>query len=274
MCLLTFVFFFFIEKKLLIVKDELELNVSRSEDFAIPCHIADQSSGESKFQVTWFWQKETGIQKWPIFVAYRNATLQDMLGAGHQLRFGHPVPHKFSLTISKPAPENSGLYFCEVEEWLPSLSHGWRKVAVDTSGHLIVNVFTEGEHHLTRCEVAWTCGRMQVFTYIHFFALLCRRRRVQATMQVRYLDRDSCTACHMLTVGDIPAGAEDMQDQRLRRKEVRRISLGRGTPAEYQTRCRGLSLIGHKWRGERRRRAEVEKYSLIFFKYSICYNVL
>ncbi|XP_035031376.2 immunoglobulin superfamily member 3 isoform X1 [Hippoglossus stenolepis] len=133
------------EKNLSIVKDELELNVSRSKDFTIPCHITDQSSGESEFQVTWFWQKEPGIQKRPIFVAYRNATLQDMLGTGHQLRFGHPVPNQFSLTVSKSAPENSGLYFCEVEEWLPSLSHGWRKVAVETSGYLTVNVFTEGE---------------------------------------------------------------------------------------------------------------------------------
>ncbi|CAB1417644.1 unnamed protein product [Pleuronectes platessa] len=133
------------EKNLSVVKDERELNVSRSGDFTIPCHVTNQPSGESEFQVTWFWQKETGIQKRPIFVAYRNATLQDMLVEGHQLRFGHPALNQFSLTVSKPAPENSGLYFCEVEEWLPSLSRGWRKVAVETSGHLTVNVFTEGE---------------------------------------------------------------------------------------------------------------------------------
>ncbi|XP_060944505.1 immunoglobulin superfamily member 3-like [Limanda limanda] len=133
------------EKNLSMVKDEQELNVSSSGDFTIPCHVTDQPSDESEFQVTWFWQKETGIQKRPIFVAYRNATLQDMLVGGRQLRFGHPAPNRFSLTVSKPAPENSGLYFCEVEEWLPSLSRGWRKVAVETSGHLTVNVLTEGE---------------------------------------------------------------------------------------------------------------------------------
>ncbi|XP_019945255.2 immunoglobulin superfamily member 2-like [Paralichthys olivaceus] len=131
------------EKNLSIVKDELELNVSRSQDFTIPCHIMGQSSNESEFQVTWFWQKETRIRS--IFVAYRNATLQNMFDKGHQLRFDRPVPNQFSLSVSKPGPENSGLYYCEVEEWLPSLSHGWWKVAVETSGRLTVNVFTEGE---------------------------------------------------------------------------------------------------------------------------------
>ncbi|XP_062259410.1 immunoglobulin superfamily member 3-like [Platichthys flesus] len=151
------------EKNLSVVKDERELNVSRSGDFAIPCHVTDQSSGESEFQVTWFWQKETGIQKQPIFVAYRNATLQDMLVEGHQLRFGHPALNQFSLTVSKPAPENSGLYFCEVEEWLPSLSRGWRKVAVETSGHLTVNVFTEGEvAFVPQCKSATWIGILVV----------------------------------------------------------------------------------------------------------------
>ncbi|XP_035459820.2 immunoglobulin superfamily member 3 [Scophthalmus maximus] len=133
------------EKNLSIVKDEVELNVSSSQDFPVPCHIARQSSSESKFQVTWIWQKETETKQRPIFVWHRNGTLQDRLGEGEQLRFSHPLPNQFSVTVLKPGPENSGLYFCEVEEWLPSLSHGWRMVAVDTSGHLTVNVHSEGE---------------------------------------------------------------------------------------------------------------------------------
>lgn len=149
MCLFTCgFFFFFTEKNLSIVKDEVELNVSSSQDFPVPCHIARQSSSESKFQVTWIWQKETETKQRPIFVWHRNGTLQDRLGEGEQLRFSHPLPNQFSVTVLKPGPENSGLYFCEVEEWLPSLSHGWRMVAVDTSGHLTVNVHSEGKHNL------------------------------------------------------------------------------------------------------------------------------
>ncbi|TDH06820.1 hypothetical protein EPR50_G00117340 [Perca flavescens] len=133
------------EKNLSIVKEIKELNVSRSENFTIPCHITKQSSSESEFQVTWFWQKDTETEQHPVFTSYRNSTLQDRFKNGDQLRFGHPLPNQFSLTVLKPSPVDSGLYFCEVEEWLPSLSHGWRKVAVEKSGYLTVNVYADGD---------------------------------------------------------------------------------------------------------------------------------
>lgn len=123
--------------------DELELNVSR--DFTIPCSIKTQSSGESEFQVTWFWKKEKESRQRPIFTSYRNCTLQDRSEKDYQLRFYRPLPNLFNLTVLRPVPENSGLYFCEVEEWLPSLSHGWRKVAVEKSKYLAVNVYSDGK---------------------------------------------------------------------------------------------------------------------------------
>lgn len=133
------------ENNLSIPKEGAELNITRNQDFTIPCNINKQSSLESKFQVTWFWQKETETKQRPIYTVYRNSTLQDRFGENVHLRFGHPDPRQFSLTFLKPGPENSGLYFCEVEEWLPSLSHGWRKVAVEKSGNLTVSVITEGD---------------------------------------------------------------------------------------------------------------------------------
>lgn len=134
------------EINLSIVMDEVEQNVSTSQDFTIPCKIARQSSSESEFQVTWFWQKGTEVetQQSPIFTAYRNATLQVRHGKRDQLRFDHPLPEQFSLTVLKPSPEDSGLYYCEVEEWLPSLSHGWKNSAVKKSEYLTVNVYTDG----------------------------------------------------------------------------------------------------------------------------------
>lgn len=127
--------------------DEVEQNVSTSQNFTIPCKIAEQSSSESEFQVTWFWHKETEMeaQQRPIFTAYRNATLQDRRGNGDQLRFAHPLPKQFSLTVLKPRPEDSGLYYCEVEEWIPSLSDGWKKSAVKKSEYLTVNIYTDGK---------------------------------------------------------------------------------------------------------------------------------
>lgn len=64
---------------------------------------------------------------------------------GDRLRFRHPLPNQFSLTVTKLDLGDSGLYFCEVEEWIPSLPHGWRKVAVEKSGNLTVYVNAEGK---------------------------------------------------------------------------------------------------------------------------------
>ncbi|XP_022059441.2 immunoglobulin superfamily member 3-like [Acanthochromis polyacanthus] len=148
------------EKSLSIVKEEVEFNLSKSEDLTIPCQISKQSSNESRFQVTWFWQKETETKQSPIFTAYRNSTLQDRFGKDVRLRFSHPLPGQFSLTVLMTGPENSGLYFCEVEEWLPSLDHGWRRIAVERSGNLIVSINTEGKGEArseSECNpISWT----------------------------------------------------------------------------------------------------------------------
>ncbi|XP_036964951.1 immunoglobulin superfamily member 2-like [Acanthopagrus latus] len=133
------------ENNLSIEKNELELNRSLSQDFTIPCHITSRSSNDSEFQVTWFWQEVAETKQLPIFIAYRDATLHDSSGMGDRLRFRHPLPNQFSLTVTKLDLGDSGLYFCEVEEWIPSLPHGWRKVAVEKSGNLTVYVNAEGD---------------------------------------------------------------------------------------------------------------------------------
>ncbi|XP_034549224.1 immunoglobulin superfamily member 2-like [Notolabrus celidotus] len=132
------------ERKLSISRKDGELNVSRSENFTVPCHITEQSSNKSEFQVTWFWGNKTENKQRAVFTAYRNATLHDWLKKGDQLRFGHPLPNQFSLTVLKPGPEDGGLYFCEVEEWIQSLSHGWRKVTKEQSGILTIYVHEDG----------------------------------------------------------------------------------------------------------------------------------
>ncbi|KAM3608329.1 uncharacterized protein V6R79_023072 [Siganus canaliculatus] len=134
------------ENKLSIPKEEVELNVTMSRNFTIPCYISKQSSLESHFQVTWFRQKEPAAEQQPIFTAYRNSTLQNRLRKkSDQLIFSHPSPNLFNLTVLNSDAADSGLYFCEVEEWLPSLTHGWRKAAVEKSGNLTVHVSEEGE---------------------------------------------------------------------------------------------------------------------------------
>uniref|UniRef100_A0A3P9L5A6 Zgc:91849 n=1 Tax=Oryzias latipes TaxID=8090 RepID=A0A3P9L5A6_ORYLA len=126
-----------------------ELNISRDKDFTIPCHLTKQASNESQFQVTWFWQEDTeSDMRKAIFTVYRNSTLQSSFEEV-DLRFSHPGESIFSLTVLKPSPQHSGLYFCEVEEWLPSLPQEWRRVTTATSEKLNVTVTGEGEKEHT-----------------------------------------------------------------------------------------------------------------------------
>lgn len=120
------------------------MNVSASQDFTVPCHITRQSRADSEFQVTWFFQEGTKHKQEPLFKAYRNSTLQFL--SGDELRFRRPSRQNFSLTLVKLGPKNSGLYFCEVEEWLPSLSRGWWNVAAQRSGIYNISVYNDGKH--------------------------------------------------------------------------------------------------------------------------------
>lgn len=122
----------------------LELNVST--EFTVPCYIKEQSSSESKFQVTWFRQKDKESKQQPLFTFYQNSTLRNRFEE-YQLRFERPLTNNFSLTVLESSSDQTGLYFCEVEEWVPSLSHRWRKVAVEKSKYMTVNVLRNGKHN-------------------------------------------------------------------------------------------------------------------------------
>ncbi|KAM4608280.1 immunoglobulin superfamily member 2-like [Polymixia lowei] len=133
------------ESNLSVEKEDVNLNMTGSQEFTIPCNITAQSIQWSAFHVTWFWQKKLQSEHHPIFTSYQNSTLQDRSGRGKRLRFSHPAPNFFSLTVFDPIPEDSGLYFCEVEEWLLSPPQSGRKMAVEKSGELTVNIHTEGD---------------------------------------------------------------------------------------------------------------------------------
>lgn len=126
------------------MQKDAEVNVSTSQEFTVLCHITQQSSNKSEFQVMWFWQEALSGNRSLIFASYLNSTLQ-AFERSDQLRFNRPLHKNYSLTVSKPALEDAGVYFCEVEEWLPSPSRDWRKVATKMSGYLTVHVFSPGQ---------------------------------------------------------------------------------------------------------------------------------
>ncbi|XP_061925090.1 immunoglobulin superfamily member 3-like isoform X1 [Entelurus aequoreus] len=175
------------DNNLSIIQKELEFNVSTEQNFTIPCHVGSRSSQESKFQVTWFWQEESHSTRYPLFTSYRNSTLHDRAGWGERLRriFGHDSPNHFALTVSKPTLAESGLYSCEVQEWLPTLSHGWRKVGVENSGYSTVTVYSQGQNDpLSGCYSGMLIGVFVAIVLcflLVIFVLVLKLKRAKAS---------------------------------------------------------------------------------------------
>uniref|UniRef100_A0A3B3VD91 Immunoglobulin superfamily member 2-like n=1 Tax=Poecilia latipinna TaxID=48699 RepID=A0A3B3VD91_9TELE len=87
---------------------------------------------------------EPGTEDKTIFTVYRNSTLKAS-NKNAVVRYDHPSPRQFDLTVLKSNAEDSGMYFCEVEEWIHAPGDGWQKHAVEKSGNLNVTVAAEGK---------------------------------------------------------------------------------------------------------------------------------
>ncbi|XP_014845958.1 PREDICTED: immunoglobulin superfamily member 3-like isoform X1 [Poecilia mexicana] len=178
------------EKKLSVGKEEAEMNISIAEDFSIPCHITQQSSNESQFQVTWF--RQQGTEDKTIFTVYRNSTLKAS-DKNAVVRYDHPSPRQFDLTVLKSNAEDSGMYFCEVEEWIHAPGDGWQKHAVEKSGNLNVTVAAEG-HAKATTDLTW-----QATTWIPIYA-------ITVLICLCIITILSCKLCRKKTPGEKKSG--------------------------------------------------------------------
>ncbi|XP_067115809.1 immunoglobulin superfamily member 3-like [Osmerus mordax] len=136
------------ESNLQVLKQDRHLNLTtKPTDFDISCNMTSRTSQTSELQVTWFWRRATGGEgdaALPIYRAHRNFTLHNLETHGRHLSLGRPSPSLYALAVTAAAQSDSGVYHCEVEEWLQSPSLTWRRVAQDRSGDLTVSVHAEG----------------------------------------------------------------------------------------------------------------------------------
>ncbi|XP_007546428.1 immunoglobulin superfamily member 3-like [Poecilia formosa] len=177
-------------KQLSVGKMEAEMNISIAEDFSIPCHITQQSSNESQFHVTWF--RQQGTEDKTIFTVYRNSTLKAS-DKNAVVRYDHPSPRQFDLTVLKSNAEDSGMYFCEVEEWIHAPGDGWQKHAVEKSGNLNVTVAAEG-HAKATTDLTW-----QATTWIPIYA-------ITVLICLCIITILSCKLCRKKTPGEKKSG--------------------------------------------------------------------
>ncbi|XP_026128378.1 immunoglobulin superfamily member 3-like [Carassius auratus] len=131
-----------IENKLQVNKEEKSLTITNLQaGFTIDCVIKSRSSDKSLFEVTW---SRGLINERPviIFNASRDGTLHSAID-DKELVFGRPSAMRYKLTVPNVNPTDTGLYHCQVVEWIQTAANKWRSIGQDMSGKISVHVDTE-----------------------------------------------------------------------------------------------------------------------------------
>ncbi|KAL0153891.1 hypothetical protein M9458_050812, partial [Cirrhinus mrigala] len=131
-----------IEDKLHVDKKNKTLNITNLQTgFTIDCVIKSRSSDASVFEVTWS-KGQRNEQPVIIFSASRDGILHSAI-SDKDLVFGHPSAMHYKLTVANVSPTDTGLYHCQVAEWIQTAENKWRKIGEGKSGELSVHVDTE-----------------------------------------------------------------------------------------------------------------------------------
>lgn len=93
------------------------------------------------FEVTWS-KGQRNERPIIIFNASRDGTLHSVIG-DKDLVFRRPSAMHYKLTVPNINPTDTGLYYCQVAEWIQTAANKWRRIGEDKSGELSVHVDTE-----------------------------------------------------------------------------------------------------------------------------------
>ncbi|XP_069745320.1 immunoglobulin superfamily member 3 isoform X2 [Narcine bancroftii] len=138
------------EFKMQLDKTELNISVSEKDLFQLSCNVTQQTQDHSQFAVSWFaWKlKEDtdGIVKETILKVDHNsvfgfdALMDGAKGMKDRLQFERPSNGLFTLTIQNSDKDDTGNYYCNVEEWIQNANNIWYKLGEDESGLVTVTV--------------------------------------------------------------------------------------------------------------------------------------
>ncbi|XP_051564884.1 immunoglobulin superfamily member 3 [Myxocyprinus asiaticus] len=130
------------ENKLSVQKEFRSRNITNLQaGFTMDCVIDSRSSDKSVFEVTWS-KGQRGERPVIIFNASRDGTLHSAI-SDKDLMFRRPRATHYKLTVPNINPSDTGLYLCQVVEWIQTTTNNWRRIGEDKSGELSVHVETE-----------------------------------------------------------------------------------------------------------------------------------
>ncbi|XP_069745322.1 immunoglobulin superfamily member 3 isoform X3 [Narcine bancroftii] len=162
------------EFKMQLDKTELNISVSEKDLFQLSCNVTQQTQDHSQFAVSWFaWKlKEDtdGIVKETILKVDHNsvfgfdALMDGAKGMKDRLQFERPSNGLFTLTIQNSDKDDTGNYYCNVEEWIQNANNIWYKLGEDESGLVTVTVQSKG----SSLQQA-VCSNDALFYFIFFY---------------------------------------------------------------------------------------------------------
>lgn len=122
-------------------KEDKGLNITNlQEGVTVDCIIDSRSSDVSVFEVTWS-RGQRNERPIIIFNASRDGTLHSAID-DKDLVFRRPSAMHYKLSVPNINPTDTGLYYCQVAEWIQTAANKWRRIGEDKSGELSVHVDT------------------------------------------------------------------------------------------------------------------------------------
>ncbi|XP_044131175.1 immunoglobulin superfamily member 3, partial [Bufo gargarizans] len=129
--------------RLQISKGKRLVAVVEGSSVTLTCAVRSQSTQDSRFSVLWFAQEPSGADGRLIVrsgAGMEYGTYTEEADLKNRLQLEELTPGNYTLTLLGARREDSGSYYCQVEEWVLDPNQAWYQLAKDTSGLTEVNV--------------------------------------------------------------------------------------------------------------------------------------
>ncbi|XP_069802137.1 immunoglobulin superfamily member 3 [Dendropsophus ebraccatus] len=129
--------------RLQVGKGQRSVTVLEGAPVSLSCMVRSQSSPDSRFSVLWFAQEPSGADGKLIVrsgAGMEYGMYAEEADLKERLQLEELTPGHYTLTLRGARLQDSGGYYCQVEEWLLDPNQAWYQLAKDASGLTEVNV--------------------------------------------------------------------------------------------------------------------------------------
>ncbi|KAG5851558.1 hypothetical protein ANANG_G00052950 [Anguilla anguilla] len=185
------------ETRLQVEETVSNLTVSEAGSIRLGCSILSQSSQDSRFSVSWYLQRtggaREGVEPQCVFSIGHDAVFgngncspAEPWGPESRLLFQRTTSDLYSLTIQRARPEDSGKYYCHVQEWLLNPRNAWYRLTANNSGLTAVTV-----HPAVPSLQSVVCSSESLFYFVFFYPFPIFGALLIALLLVRYKTRQA-----------------------------------------------------------------------------------